>query len=114
MNVDISKHDGITVVRVTGVVDSGNAKEFDSAVIRELDNGAALVAFDFAPCDYMSSAGIRILLLSAKRLLGTGGSMVITGLNAYMGRVFEIAGLGAILTIAPTLDDGIAVLAKNA
>jgi anti-sigma B factor antagonist len=49
--------------------------------------------------DFVSSAGLRILLATGKRLSGTGGSLRVCGLNETVNEVFEISGFSTILNV---------------
>jgi len=55
--------------------------------------------------DYISSAGLRVLLVTAKRLGGSGGSLHICGLNETVDEVFEISGFSVILNVFGTADE---------
>jgi anti-anti-sigma factor len=105
MNVDVSSIEEIAVIAVTGRVDSGNADDFEKCVVEVLDNGSKSVIIDLSATDYISSAGIRVILICAMRLQKTSGKLALSGLNEYIKNVFKIAGLDVILTIAATRDD---------
>ena len=56
----------------------------------------------FRRCTYVSSAGLRTLIMAAKRLANLGGKLVLAGMNAQVQRIFEISGLTSVLTVHPT------------
>ena len=60
--------------------------------------GAESLTFDFAGLDYISSAGLRVLLSAHKTMSGKGG-MKIKNVNEIVGEVFEVTGFADILTI---------------
>ena len=59
------------------------------------------ILVNFADLDYISSAGLRVLLTTAKRLGGSGGTLRICGLNETVSEVFEISGFSVILSVFP-------------
>jgi anti-anti-sigma factor len=88
----------IHIVAITGSLDSTTAPEAQkslSAVVA----GAKKVALDFSELDYISSAGLRVLLGAAKQLRASGGSLGMFGLNKSVREVFEISGFSSILPV---------------
>jgi anti-anti-sigma factor len=64
-----------------------------------LAGGAQKVVVDFTALDYVSSAGLRVLLGAAKKLQGAGKGLRLFGLNETVREVFEISGFSKILTV---------------
>ena len=81
---------------VEGRIDSSTAPELEATVRDEIGQCAELV-FDFKKLDYISSAGLRILL-GARKLMGTHGMKVIN-VNDEVNEIFEITGFSTILNI---------------
>lgn len=69
------------------------------------------VVIDFAALDYISSAGLRVVLMTAKRAKQGKGTLVLCGLQPHVKEVFEISGFLKILEVAP---DRLAALAQAA
>ena len=80
-----------------GRLDSNTAPEFEKTLDESLKNVKALV-FDFSGLEYISSAGLR-LLLTAKKRMSSNGSMKIVGVKGAVLDIFEITGLTDIITI---------------
>jgi anti-anti-sigma factor len=55
---------------------------------------------DFKKLDYISSAGLGILLMTQKRLMGNGGSLTLVNLNPHISEVFRYAGLERVFVIS--------------
>ena len=66
------------------------------------------MTLDFTKLDYISSAGLRVLLGAAKTLLASGGSLGIFGLNPSVLEVFEISGFSTILAVYPSEAEALA------
>ena len=88
--------DAVTFV-VSGRLDTQTAPELEN----ELDSilsGLKELTFDFANLEYVSSAGLRVIL-KAQKAMNTQGSMKLTGVNDSIMEVFDITGFLDILTI---------------
>ena len=68
------------------------------AELKQSVNGIEELVFDFAKLEYISSAGLRILL-AAQKIMSKQGSMVIKNVNEVIGEVFDVTGFSDILTI---------------
>ena len=88
--------DSILKVKVTGRLDTSTAPDLEAQLSDSLA-GAEAVEFNFSELEYISSAGLRVLL-SVKKKLG-GKDVVITGANETVTEVFEITGLSDVLVI---------------
>ena len=82
---------------VEGRVDTVTAKEFEDAAKSDLDGVQELV-LDLSKLDYISSAGLRVLL-SLQKTMNKQGSMKLTGVNETVNDIFEVTGFSDILTI---------------
>jgi anti-sigma B factor antagonist len=73
-----------------------------------MEGGARSVVIDFENLDYISSAGLRIILKTTKDLKRTEGNIVLCAMQDYVKEVFEIAGFDSFLPIVPTVEDALA------
>ena len=85
-------------IALEGRLDTVTAPELEDVVKHELDGVNALV-MDFSKLDYISSAGLRVLLSAHKIMAGKGGAMKVTNVNEIVREVFEVTGFEDILTI---------------
>lgn len=88
----------IHIVAITGSLDSTTSPEAQKSLDAVLA-GAKKVLLDFSHLDYISSAGLRILLGAAKQLRAKGGTLGMFGLNQSVREVFDISGFSSILSI---------------
>ena len=72
-----------------------------------MESGARNVVIDFENLDYISSAGLRIILKTTKDLKRTEGNIVLCAMQDYVKEVFEIAGFDSFLTIVPTVENAL-------
>lgn len=97
MNITIKSENGSTIIALDGRLDTVTAPELETAVDGVLDKTKDLV-FDLTHLEYISSAGLRVIL-KAQKAMNTRGSMKITGANDSIMEVFDITGFLDILTI---------------
>ena len=97
MEIEIKRNDIQLVVRVNGELNTLTAPEFEKQVFPEL-NGINDLVLDFEKLDYISSAGLRVLLVS-KKVMDKQGEMVVRHPNNEVMEIFEITGFKDILTI---------------
>ena len=84
-------------IALEGRLDTTTAPELEKE-LKESLNGAAELTLDFTKLDYISSAGLRVLLAAHKTMLGKGG-MKVTNVNEIVHEVFDVTGFADILTI---------------
>lgn len=83
---------------LTGRLDTTTAPQLEKA-LQENQNGIHSITFDFAGIEYISSAGLRVLLSAQKQMNAVGGTMKLIHVNETVMEVFDITGFADILTI---------------
>ncbi len=87
---------------MAGSLDTQTSPEAQTRMKQLIDKGATKIVVNFEKLDYVSSAGLRILLAVAKQLKGNGGELRICGLNGDVQEAFKFAGFHMILTVKKT------------
>jgi anti-sigma B factor antagonist len=101
MQISTRRSNDIHIVAIAGNLDSTTSPEAQKA-LDAVVAGATTVALDFSELDYISSAGLRVLLGAAKKLRGSGGTLRMFGLNQSVREVFEISDFSTILAVYPS------------
>jgi stage II sporulation protein AA (anti-sigma F factor antagonist) len=91
-------------------VDSVSSAELESALVAHLGADGRQLVVDLAGVEYISSAGLRVLLMLAKKLQGTGGRLVLCAMPESVRLVFELAGFLPIFEIEDTRQAALARL----
>lgn len=99
MGVQTERDGAVTVIRLTDRVDSSNANEAERAVRAVLDAQETRLLLDLQELDYISSAGLRVVLMGAKGMRANGGKFALSGLKANIRQVFEISGFLSMLDV---------------
>jgi anti-sigma B factor antagonist len=102
MNLETKTVGAVSVVQCGGKLDTNTSTEAQEYLGKLIDGGAAKILMDFGNVDFVSSAGLRVLLATAKRLSGSGGSLRVCGLNETVNEVFEFSGFSTILSVFPS------------
>lgn len=87
------------VVSISGRLDTNTAPELENKLEGELKDSLDSVVFDFADLEYVSSAGLRVILAVSKKTNASGTSFVIKNVNDDVMEVFEITGFLDVLNI---------------
>jgi anti-anti-sigma factor len=99
--------DGVTIVSFEGKLDTNTCPEAEAHIKDLLDQGIKKLLVDFKSLDFVSSAGLRVLLASAKRLETSGGELRVCGLNETVHEIFEISGFSVILNVCADEDEAL-------
>ena len=84
-------------IKVDGRLATNTSPDLEAVIALD---GVKEVVFDFADLEYISSAGLRILISTQKSMMACGGSMTVSNPNAMVSGVFEMTGLNGVLNIA--------------
>jgi anti-anti-sigma factor len=96
MDILTSKEANATVLTISGRMDAVTAPEFEKTIKQLIDEGNTAFVVDFKGLDYISSAGLRALLATAKLLKGKGGQLRFANITGTVKEVFDISGFGSI------------------
>lgn len=107
MNITTTEVEGITIAAFEGNLDTNTAPDAEERLGELLEKGVTKILVDFTTLNYISSAGLRVLLVTTKRLGGTGGSMRLCGLNETVDEVFEISGFSTIFSVFKSRDEAL-------
>ena len=102
MNLTIRVANDITILQIEGNLDTNTSDEVQKKLKEIITNDSLKIIIDCGKMDYISSAGLRVLLATAKQLTGENGDLRICSLNETVSEVFEISGFDQILKVFPT------------
>ena len=109
MDISENSRDGALVITASGRLDSSTAATLEAVLpVRVKEQEAVILSLADVP--YVSSAGLRVLLIGAKAAKAAGNTLIITGLSPAVREVFDISGFSKIFTIEADVDAGVAAL----
>ena len=100
MEIETSQDRGVNIVKLAGRFDAQSAGQVDEGLQKAMAGGDKLLV-DMSRVEYISSAGLRVLLTSAKRVNAKAGKLTLCGLQPYVLEVFDVAGFTSIFQIQP-------------
>lgn len=102
--------EGVLIVSVAGRIDGLNAQEFHENLDKEIAGSENPVVLDLEGLSYISSAGLRSILLIAKTLQSRNTRFMLCSLSAPIREIFEIAGFDKIIDVLGSRSDAIATI----
>lgn len=91
MEIIFTKKDGVTIIAISGNLDGTTAPDAQEKIFPVITPECRLV-FDMKECGYISSAGLRILLMFAKQIAKIGGKGALIGLSEEINEVMKMTG----------------------
>jgi len=108
MEIDCVTSGNTEVVRIKGRLDATNAPDLEKAMDPVIERAPDVLLINFKDLDYISSAGLRVLLLGAKKMKNAGGALALCSLQETVKEVFDISGFTAMFPIYDTEKEAVA------
>jgi anti-anti-sigma factor len=99
MEFTVDEFGDVRAVRITGNLDTQTSAVAQEQLTQLIDNGAKKVLLDFENLNYISSSGLRVLLVAAQRLEDTAGQLRICNPNTMVREVFDTSGFTEIFSV---------------
>ena len=107
MAITLEKQDAISVFKLNGRLDSNTSQGFEERIFNAITDGSKQMVIDFKDIDYISSAGLRVILKATKALNREKGKIMLCSMQDYVKEVFEIAGFDAFLPIVENREEAL-------
>ncbi|HOP40730.1 MAG TPA: STAS domain-containing protein [Geobacteraceae bacterium] len=104
MEIQVKKEDKVTIVSVSGKMDAVTAPDYEKRLQELVAAGDKVFINDFSDLVYISSAGLRSILATAKDLKSRNGKLLFAGIKGPVKDVFEISGFGSLFQLHESLD----------
>lgn len=111
MSITREKTGDTLVVAAAGQINSANAAELERTLLQWAEEDDVKWVLDMSGVEYISSAGLRVVLLLAKRLKQKSGRLVLCSLQPHVLEVFDISGFLSILDVADSREAALGQLA---
>ncbi len=109
MEVKSKEVDGVSIASLVGKLDSASAGDVQDAILDTIVSGTKLV-FDLGECSFVSSAGLRVLLIFAKRVKSESASAAIASVSEEILEVMEMTGFDDMFDTYATVDEAVSAL----
>lgn len=112
MELKVDKQNNVTVIEIAGDLDGASAETAQKEISKHIISGCRLV-FNMEKCTFISSAGLRVLLMSAKHIKRENGKGALSGLSGDIKDVMEMTGFDHIFNNYGTLSKAIEAVKKE-
>lgn len=99
MDIIKTSKDNVMTLALSGRLDTVTSSKLGEELAKVFEEGAIELVFDFKALDYISSAGLRVLLTAQKKINSSATTMKIINANDGIKEVFDVTGFSGILTI---------------
>jgi anti-sigma B factor antagonist len=107
MDITTSNHNDVLVMNFNGKLDTSTAPKVEAETLKQIENHKKIV-INLLNTSFVSSAGLRIFLATAKRLAAVGGKLRICHANEVVMEILEISGFTTILDVKNTAEEALA------
>ncbi len=102
MDVNIKSYKRVDVVKVSGRVDSATAPDLEKSLQQLAESGRHHIVLDLQDVDYLSSAGLRVMVSTLKSVKRWNGDLKVAAPSPRVSEVLQLAGLNSIFEVYPT------------
>ena len=107
MEISITESGDVRILSFQGNLDTNTSPDAENEINGLIEAGVQKLLVNFENLDYISSAGLRILLATAKKLKAGQGDLKICCLNETVQEVFDISGFATILSVSKTEEEAL-------
>jgi len=100
----VENRDDIVILAPRHRVDTNTSPEVEKVIFENIGDGEGKMVIDFSQVDYVSSAGLRVLLKTAKKMKKGGGKLGLCNLNDQIKEVLELSGFLGIIDCHESVD----------
>lgn len=113
MDVLEKRMEGIVVLSLRGRLDSNTSDEFEKMLLEKVHGGDSRFVLDFEELDYISSAGLRVLLKATKELKKSSGHLCLCSIRDYIREVFDMSGFSSFLPIHSDVQESLKLFSQD-
>ncbi|MEO5373214.1 MAG: STAS domain-containing protein [Alphaproteobacteria bacterium] len=103
MEVTMSSNGPVLLVTIKGRLDGNTSPGLERDLLGRIQAGETTIVMDFADVDYVSSAGLRVMMVAAKRVRAAHGSVVLCAINDNVLEVLRLSGFHTFFRILPSV-----------
>ncbi|MCU0592053.1 MAG: STAS domain-containing protein [Desulfobacterales bacterium] len=107
MRIAKVEKEGVVCLKIDGRLDAKTALQAETTVKEVLKEGRLLLLFDLSGMDYISSAGLRVILMAVKELRSKKGKVALCALTPYVKEIFDVSNFSSIIPITDTVETGL-------
>ena len=109
LKIELSQESGVVLIKLLGYLDAETSPKFDGVIQDLMSQNKYKLIVNFSKLDYISSAGLGVLMGKIGEIRNKGGDIVISNLPQKIFRVFQLLGFSKLFKIVDTDEDGFKV-----
>ena len=110
MNINIRESGDIRIVDFAGRLETGTSPAAETAILKLLEDGHSRIVINLAETEYVSSSGLRVFLVAAKKLMAVSGKLKICQPNEVVKEILDISGFSTLLEVRSSEEAALAEL----
>lgn len=107
LEIKIKEIDDVVVVDCNGTLDTNTSPEAEAQINESLEKGTKKMIIDLENTKYVSSAGLRVFLATAKRIMANSGGMILSRPNEIVKDILQVSGFNTIIEVKPSLEEAL-------
>lgn len=108
MEININENNGVQVVKIIGNLDTSTSPDAENTINSMINEGQIKMILDLSDTGFVSSAGLRVFLSTAKQVTAKGGAVKFCGANDVVQEILDISGFSGILDVKTSFDEALA------
>ena len=108
LEVNVNEINDVVIVKLQGNLDTNTAPDAESEINKKLGEGVQKMVISLEQTNYVSSAGLRIFLATAKKITASGGVLKLCSANDVVQEILDISGFSTILDVKKTEEEALA------
>ena len=112
MDIKEEERSGVRIIGLHGRLDAATSPGVEKRLLALVTEGEVRIAFDLSGLSYISSLGLRVLMVVAKQVQTGGGKLALATLNDSVREIFNLAGFTHLFSVFQTVDEAVAYCAS--
>lgn len=114
LTLDAKSYEDVVVLRVAGRVDQDTSETFQAKMLDIIGDSPNKLAIDFSDVPYISSVGLRAIMVASKQSKATKGAIAISELQPTVEEVFTISRFNFVIPVKKTLSEAVGEMSETA
>ncbi len=107
LKITLKEINDIAIISLIGTLDTNTSPEAEVEINKSLEDGARKMAIDLENTRYVSSAGLRIFLATAKKMMSVGGKLILCHPNDIVKDILHVSGFNTIIDVRATVEEAL-------
>jgi len=107
LKITLKEINDVVIISLIGTLDTNTSPEAEVEINKSLEDGANKMAIDLENTRYVSSAGLRIFLSTAKKMMSNSGKVILCHPNAIVKDILHVSGFNTIIHVEATVEEAL-------